>query len=80
MSEITDKLLVFITANGRGASTQDLLTTPLFDVIDSVDMFSFLQFIEESFELTIDLSDVTPEVFQNLETVASFVSDQQARQ
>jgi acyl carrier protein len=80
LSEITDKLLVFVQANGRGASYPDVLTTPLFEVIDSVDMLGFLEFIEENFELTIDLSDVTPEDFENLQTVASFVSAQQEAQ
>ncbi len=59
---------------GRDTSAPDILSRPLRDIIDSVDMVQFLLFIEESFDLIIDDDDVTPEAFHNLDSVATFVN------
>ncbi|MEE8257886.1 MAG: acyl carrier protein [Acidobacteriota bacterium] len=74
MADIKEELLAFMRDKGRDTSAPDILSRPLRDIIDSVDMVEFLLFIEESFDLTIDDNDVTPETFHNLDSVATFVN------
>ena len=74
MTEIKEALLAFVADTGHDTSDAEVMSRPLRDLIDSIGMVQFLSFIEESFGITIDDQDVTPQTFRDLESVAVFVA------
>jgi acyl carrier protein len=74
MTEIKEALLAFVADTGRVTSGPDVMSRPLRDLIDSIDMVQFLAFIEASFGIVIDDEDVTPQNFRDLESVAALVA------
>ncbi len=62
-------------AAGRGVTEvkddDSLLKT---NVIDSLGVFRLIAFLEDTFPLTIDESDMVPENFQSLNDIESFVA------
>jgi len=78
MTDIIDQLAVFLDEKGEDTSAPDLVSRPLREMIDSVDMIAFLAFIEETFGVDIDDDAVTPDNFANLSSVAEFVERSQS--
>ncbi len=55
------------------AAVDNLEHVSLRDVLDSIDMLSFLAFIEARFDIEIESSDVTPEHFSSIMSVGQFI-------
>jgi acyl carrier protein len=66
-------ILEYAAARGITAIKDDesLLQT---NVIDSVGVFRLIAFLEETFPLTVEESDMAPENFQSLNDIENFVS------
>jgi acyl carrier protein len=66
-------ILEYAAARGIAAIKDDesLLQT---NVIDSVGVFRLIAFLEETFPLTVEESDMAPENFQSLNDIENFVS------
>jgi acyl carrier protein len=76
LAEVKEPIRAFILeyAAGRGVTEvkdeDSLLKT---NVIDSLGVFRLIAFLEDSFPLTIEESDMVPENFQSLNDIESFV-------
>lgn len=55
------------------SGTSSLEYVPLNKLIDSIEMLDLLAFIEESFNVQIEESDVDSKNFQNISSVASMI-------
>ncbi len=66
-------ILEYAAARGVTAIKDDesLLQT---NVIDSVGVFRLIAFLEETFPLTVEESDMAPENFQSLNDIENFVT------
>jgi acyl carrier protein len=77
MTGVKEKVRAFVLeyAAGKGLTeVQDdqlLLTS---DIIDSLGSFRMIDFLEQTFSLTIEDTDMVPENFQTLNDVESFVT------
>lgn len=77
MLGVKEKVRAFVLeyAAGKGLTEvkddQPLLTS---DIIDSLGSFRMIAFLEETFPLTIEDTDMVPENFQTLNDVESFVA------
>jgi acyl carrier protein len=75
--EVKEPTRAFILeyAAGRGVTEvkddEPLLTT---NIIDSLGSFRMIAFLEETFPLTIEDTDMVPENFQTLNAIESFVA------
>jgi acyl carrier protein len=75
--DVKEPIRAFILeyAAGRGVTEvkddDSLLKT---NVIDSLGVFRLIAFLEDSFPLTIEESDMVPENFQSLNDIESFVT------
>ena len=75
--DVKESIRAFILeyAAGRGVTEvkddDSLLKT---NVIDSLGVFRLIAFLEDTFPLTIEESDMVPENFQSLNDIESFVS------
>ena len=76
MADVKEPIRRFILeyAAGRGVTEvnddDSLLKT---NVIDSLGAFRLIAFLEDTFPLTVDDSDMVPENFQSLNDIESFV-------
>ncbi len=77
MLDVKEKVRAFVLeyAAGKGLTEvkddEPLLTT---NIIDSLGSFRMIAFLEETFPLTIEDTDMVPENFQTLNDVESFVA------
>ncbi len=77
MLDVKEKVRAFVLeyAAGKGLTEvkddQPLLTS---DIIDSLGSFRMIDFLEQTFSLTIEDTDMVPENFQTLNDVESFVA------
>ena len=77
VAEVKEKVRAFVLeyAAGKGLTEvkddEPLLTT---NIIDSLGSFRMIAFLEETFPLTIEDTDMVPENFQTLNDVESFVA------
>jgi acyl carrier protein len=77
MADVKELIRTFILeyAAGRGVTEvkddDSLLKT---NVIDSLGVFRLIAFLEETFPLTVEDSDMVPENFQSLNDIGSFVA------
>jgi len=77
VSDVKEKVRAFVLeyAAGRGATEvkddENLLQTNL---IDSLGSFRMIAFLEETFPLTIEDTDMLPENFQTLNAVEIFIA------
>ena len=75
--DVKEKVRAFVLeyAAGKGLTEvkddEPLLTT---NIIDSLGSFRMIAFLEETFPLTIEDTDMVPENFQTLNDVESFVA------
>jgi acyl carrier protein len=75
--DVKEPIRAFILeyAAGRGVTEvkddDSLLKT---NVIDSLGVFRLIAFLEETFPLTVDDSDMVPENFQSLNDIETFVT------
>jgi len=75
--DVKEKVRTFVLeyAAGKGLTEvkddEPLLTT---NIIDSLGSFRMIAFLEETFPLTIEDTDMVPENFQTLNDVESFVA------
>ncbi len=75
--DVKEKVRAFVLeyAAGKGLTEvkddEPLLTT---NIIDSLGSFRMIAFLEETFPLTIEDTDMVPENFQTLNAVESFVA------
>jgi acyl carrier protein len=75
--DVKEPIRAFILeyAAGRGVTEvkddDSLLKT---NVIDSLGVFRLIAFLEDTFPLTIEQSDMVPENFQSLKDIESFVA------
>jgi len=76
VADVKDKVRAFVLeyAAGRGVTEvkddENLLQT---NIIDSLGSFRMIAFLEETFPLTIEDTDMVPENFRTLNDVESFV-------
>ena len=76
MADVKEKVRSFVLeyAAGKGLTElkddEPLLTS---NIIDSLGSFRLIAFLEETFPLTIEDTDMVPENFQTLNAVESFV-------
>ena len=77
VADVKEKVRAFVLeyAAGKGLTEvkddEPLLTT---NIIDSLGSFRMIAFLEETFPLTIEDTDMVPENFQTLNAVESFVA------
>ncbi len=77
VADVKEKVRAFVLeyAAGKGLTEvkddEPLLTT---NIIDSLGSFRMIAFLEETFPLTIEDTDMVPENFQTLNDVESFVA------
>ena len=77
MTDVKEKIRAFVLeyAAGKGLTElkddEPLLTS---NIIDSLGSFRMIAFLEETFPLTIEDTDMVPEYFQTLNDVESFVA------
>ncbi len=77
MVEVKEPIRAFILeyASGRGVTDvkddDSLLKT---NVIDSLGVFRLIAFLEDTFPLTVEESDMVPDNFQSLNDIESFVA------
>ncbi len=75
--DVKEPIRAFILeyASGRGVTEvkddDSLLKT---NVIDSLGVFRLIAFLEDTFPLTVDESDMVPENFQSLNDIETFVT------
>src|SRR5439155_27076966 len=75
--DVKEKVRAFVLeyAAGKGLTEvkddEPLLTT---NIIDSLGSFRMIAFLEETFPLTIEATDMVPENFQTLNDIESFVA------
>ena len=75
--DVKEKVRAFVLeyAAGKGLTElkddEPLLTT---NIIDSLGSFRMIAFLEETFPLTVEDSDMVPENFQSLNDIGSFVA------
>ena len=75
--DVKEKVRAFVLeyAAGKGLTelkdNEPLLTT---NIIDSLGSFRMIAFLEETFPLTIEDTDMVPENFQTLNDIESFVA------
>jgi acyl carrier protein len=76
MAEVKDKVRAFVLEYAAGRITEvkddeNLLQT---NIIDSLGSFRMIAFLEETFPLTIEDTDMVPENFQTLNAVETFIA------
>ena len=77
VADVKEKVRAFVLeyAAGKGLTEvkddEPLLTT---NIIDSLGSFRMIAFLEETFPLTIEDTDMVPENFQTLNDIESFVA------
>lgn len=75
--EIKEQVRAFVTSNFYVADPAQLEdSTSLLDrgIIDSTGVLEVIAFIEESFGLTVEDSEMLPENLDSIERIASFVT------
>lgn len=76
LEEVKTKVRAFILeyASGHGV-TEVKDDEPLLrnNIIDSLGVFRLIDFLEESFPLTVEDTDMEPEGFDNLDAITAFV-------
>jgi acyl carrier protein len=73
--DVKDKVRAFVLeyAAGRITEVQDDENLLQTNIIDSLGSFRMIAFLEETFPLTIEDTDMVPENFRTLNDVESFV-------
>jgi acyl carrier protein len=76
VSDVKDKVRAFVLEYAAGRITEvkddeNLLQT---NIIDSLGSFRMIAFLEETFPLTIEDTDMLPENFQTLNAVEIFIA------
>lgn len=77
LADVKEKVRAFVLeyAAGKGLTEvkddEPLLTS---DIIDSLGSFRMIDFLEQTFSLTIEDTDMVPENFQTLNDVEGFVA------
>jgi len=77
MADVKEPIRAFILeyAAGRGVTeVKDDDSLLKSNVIDSLGVFRLIAFLEETFSLTVEESDMVPENFQSLNDIESFVA------
>ena len=76
VADVKEPIRAFILeyAAGRGVTeVKDEDPVLKTNVIDSLGVFRLIAFLEDTFPLTIEESDMVPENFQSLDDIESFV-------
>jgi acyl carrier protein len=79
VSSDIEQFIVNELAQGRGITTLDpadnLLTK---GIVDSHGVMELVGFLQERYGISVDDSDLTPENFENVESIEAFVSRKQS--
>lgn len=78
MPEPRDAIMDYLRSHlGLDSHEEDLLPDmPLREIIDSVDMIEFINFLESRFSITIADEDITPETFSTPRSTIMFIEVQ----
>jgi acyl carrier protein len=75
--DIADKVRQFIKENFYAASSSELSdNASLLDlgIVDSTGILEVVAFLEESFDMTVDDSEMLPENLDSIDNIVSFVN------
>lgn len=76
-AEIRSKVREFVLEYARGRGTTEVSDDESLlksNIIDSLGVFRMIAFLEETFPITIEDTDMVPENFQSIVSVESFVN------
>jgi len=75
MSNVGERILGFAREKShlRDMTADALLTSPLRDLIDSVEMIKLLLFVESEFAITVEDDEIGPDTFGTLAAITEFV-------
>src|SRR6266513_6258510 len=81
VTDVKEKVRAFVLeyAAGRITEVKDDENLLQSNIIDSLGSFRMIAFLEETFPLTIEDTDMVPEYFQTLNDVESFVARKLAK-
>ena len=81
-NEIVEKLRQYMEKNFPLFSLQDVsMSDDLIEkgIIDSLGYLEIINYVEDKFDITVKDSEVTPENFQSIDTIASYIQNRLSR-
>lgn len=81
-NEIVDRLRQYMEKNFPLFSLQDVsMSDDLIEkgIIDSLGYLEIINYVEEEFDIAVEDSEVTPENFQSIDTIASYIQNRLSR-
>lgn len=76
--EIAGKISQFVASNFNGGGVVDPEQRLLGELVDSLGVFMLSNFLEETFHIEVNETDVTPETFESIKRLTKYVVDRRS--